>query len=149
MYINKIILDGVTYDIGPNIENTELTTSTTDVPSTNLMKTIIDEINTQINNAISRISTNETNISKLNADVFFFSGSEFFSLTWGPYYGNICRGIIPIHTKKGAKIEVISATAENESVIIRNTYAIINQYILLETERNVSGKYGQINISVT
>ena len=84
----------------------------------------------------------------LNADVFF-SGSEFFSFTWGPYYGNICRGIIPIHTKKGAKIEVISATAEDESVIIRNAYAIINQYILLETERNVSGKYGQINISVT
>lgn len=84
----------------------------------------------------------------LNADVFF-SGSEFFSFTWGPYYGNICRGIIPIHTKKGAKIEVISATAEDESVIIRNAYVIINQYILLETERNVSGKYGQINISVT
>ena len=68
MYINKIILDGVTYNIGSNIENTELTNSTTDVPSTNLMKTLIDEINTQINNAISRISTNETNISKLNAE---------------------------------------------------------------------------------
>ena len=69
MYINKITLDGITYDVGPNIENTELTTSTTDVPSTNLMKTLIDEINTQINNAISRISTNETNINKLNAEI--------------------------------------------------------------------------------
>ena len=68
MYINKITLDNVTYNIGPNIENTELTTSTTDVPSTNLMKTLIDGINTQINNAISRISTNETNINKLNAE---------------------------------------------------------------------------------
>ena len=60
MRIDKIILDGITYDIGSNIENTELTNSTTDVPSTNLMKTIVDEIN-------NKIQENTNNIDELTS----------------------------------------------------------------------------------